>query len=427
MRYYGIDKKSSPVSFLEAVRTNVAQDGSLFMPETIPVLSKGFFQSLPSMSIHELSFEAMLPFVNDSISKNLLAEIIEKAFLFDAPLKTLETGLYVLELFHGPTAAFKDFGVRFLALVLGHLQQYESKEITVLTATSGDTGGAVADAFFNQPGIKVYILYPHGKVSALQEQQIATRGGNIHAIEVDGTFDDCQRLVNWAFKDPELLSVKRFSSANSINVARLLPQISFYFRGYAQLPPKADTPLFSVPSGNFGNCTSGLIAQKMGMPTAGFIAATNSNDTVPRFLQTGKYEPHPCVETMSNAMDITNPNNFIRICSLVNDNVEVLKSLISAQSFSEISTIDAIKSIYDRYQYIAEPHTAIAYLGAKTSSRKPQMILSTAHPIKFAPTVEKILNQKVPHPPWLQVREGSSKKSALIEPQEALLKQILLS
>lgn len=426
MKYFTTTKKGSAVSFFDAVLSNMASDGSLFMPEFAPVLSSGFFQSLPKLSFHEMTFEVLWPFVKESFSKNTLAEVVEKAFTFDAPLVTLTNDLYVLELFHGPTAAFKDFGVRFLAQVLLQLQQYQEKELTILTATSGDTGGAVADAFFNMPGIQAFILYPKEKVSALQELQIASLGGNIHALEVDGSFDDCQRLVKWAFHDPEIKAKRNLSSANSINIARLLPQSCYYLRGWAQLNNPNATPSFSVPSGNFGNVTAGLLAKEMGLPCSGFMAATNSNDTVPRYMRSGVYAPAPLRETISNAMDITDPSNFVRAQTLAHNDLSQLKETLTSIAFSEEETRTAIHEVYSRYEYIVDPHTAISYLGAKTLKSLPRICLSTAHPIKFAPTIEMILERSIEPPQQVKDLFNKRKITRRIKPTQVLVKEVLL-
>jgi threonine synthase len=381
MKYVSTKGFSEAVSFKEAVLSSVATDGGLYVPASFPPVS---FK--PDSGVQEIGQTVLSPFVAPDISAEGLAGIVEKAFTFDAPLIRLEDDLYVLELFHGPTAAFKDFGVRFMARVIE--QFAEGQEVTILTATSGDTGGAVAAAFHGVPNVKAIILYPKNKVTPIQEMQIAGLGQNIIALEVDGNFDDCQRMVRAAFADLELRKKHSLLSANSINIARLLPQICYYFRAYAQLPESAK-PTFVVPSGNFGNLTAGLYARQMGLPAAGFVAVTNANDVVPRYLKSGEYKVGAFVETLTNAMDIADPSNFTRIEALFGFNLDKLRSVVSARRFTDEQMLDGMKRLYEDFGYVADPHTAQGFLGTEQLAGV-KVLVSTAHPRKFPETVERV-------------------------------------
>jgi threonine synthase len=372
---------SEAVSFKEAVLGSVATDGGLYVPSSFPAV-----EFAPGTGLQMIGRAVLAPYVSPDISEEDLAGIIEKAFTFDAPLVQLDKYLYVLELFHGPTAAFKDFGVRFMARVIENFA--EGQEVSILTATSGDTGGAVAAAFHGVPNVRGIILYPKNKVSPIQEMQIAGFGDNIIALEVDGNFDDCQRMVRAAFADADLRKQHSLLSANSINIARLLPQICYYFRAYAQLEA-GSKPTFVVPSGNFGNLTGGVYARKMGLPAAGFVAVTNANDVVPRYLKSGEYKVGAFVETLTNAMDIADPSNFTRIEALYSFNLERLRAAVSARRFTDAQMLDGMKRLYEDYGYVADPHTAQGFLGTEGIDG-PKVLVSTAHPGKFRETVGQV-------------------------------------
>jgi threonine synthase len=366
------------------------QDKGLYMPVNIPQLDDKFINNLDQYSLPEIAFHVAKNLLGDDIPDDDLKAIIYDAISFLAPVVKLEENLFVLELFHGPSLAFKDFGARFMSRVMSYFLKAGEKQLDILVATSGDTGGAVALGFLGVPNTRVTILYPKGKVSDVQELQLTTNGQNIRAVEIDGTFDDCQALVKQAFTDAELNEKFRLTSANSINIARLIPQIFYYFNAYAQLLKQGiDKVVFSVPSGNFGNIGAGLLAWKMGLPVEHFIAATNVNDTVPEFLKTGVYQPKPSVATLSNAMDVGDPSNWVRIADLFKDDVEKLKSQVTGFRYDDEETLNAIKFIYDNDNYIACPHTAIAWQALKDWQQDNYrrgtagIFLSTAHPCKF--------------------------------------------
>lgn len=402
MKFYSTKGKVDPVSFQEAIFRGLPADNGLFMPEQIPTLPSSFFDALPSMSLPEIGFEVLKHFVDGEIPDADLKSIVGDTLSFDIPLRKINDSVYSMELFHGPTMAFKDVGARFLARCLSYFTRQNRKELTVLVATSGDTGSAVANGFFNVDGIEVVILYPSGKVSGFQEQQMTTLGGNITALEVDGTFDDCQALVKEAFLDDELRESKQLTSANSINIARLLPQSIYYFYAWAQLPKalKAEA-IFSVPSGNYGNLSAGLIAQKMGLPVKHFLACSNTNDTVPLYLWKGTFEPKPSVATISNAMDVGNPSNFFRMLDMFDGSYHQMIQHITGYAYTDDSTRDAIRKTYALYGYILDPHGAVGYLGLMDYFRSESgtgILLETAHPIKFKKTVEEQIMRDVPMP-----------------------------
>src|SRR6201996_4376982 len=359
MELYSTNNPSARVSFKDAVFNSMPQDKGLYMPASIPHLDDKFMNNLDSYSLPEIAYHVAQNLIGDDIPVDDLQAIIHDAINFYAPIVRLDEQVYVLELFHGPSLAFKDFGARFISRVMSYFLQKGEKQLDVLVATSGDTGGAVALGFLGVPNTRVTILYPKGKVSEIQEQQLTTNGQNIRALEIDGTFDDCQALVKQAFTDPELNAKFRLTSANSINIARLIPQTFYYFNAYAQMLKQGrDKVVFSVPSGNFGNIGAGLLAWKMGLPVEQFIAATNANDTVPAYLKTGVYEPKPSVQTISNAMDVGNPSNWVRIADLFKNDSEILNKLITGFSYDDGETLAAIEKIYNTYHYIACPHTA---------------------------------------------------------------------
>ena len=391
MKLYSTNNKNITVSFKDAVFNSLPADKGLYMPQQIPTLSEAFIRDLPSYSLPAMAFEIAHALIGDAIPAADLRALIDDAINFDAPVVSLDEHTAVLELFHGPSLAFKDFGARFMSRVMGYFskQEHHAKLLDVLVATSGDTGGAVALGFLGVSGTRVTILYPKGKVSPIQEQQLTRNGQNIRAIEIDGTFDDCQALVKEAFSDAELNQALRLTSANSINIARLIPQTFYYFHAYAQLARKGvKDVVFAVPSGNFGNIGAGLLAYKMGLPVQQFLAATNVNDTVPRFLSNGRYEPRPSVATLSNAMDVGNPSNWVRIMDLFENSRDQLNEKITAYRYTDEETKQAIDQLYQQYSYIACPHTAIAYLAteayrAQHPGNYTAVFLSTAHPCKF--------------------------------------------
>lgn len=390
MNFYSTNSPAVEVPFKEAVFNSLPQDRGLYMPVSIPQLDADFVRNLDKYSLPEIAFKIASTLLTDAIPEEDLKAIIDDAINFEAPIVKLEEDVYVLELFHGPSLAFKDFGARFMSRVMSYFLRDGEQLLDVLVATSGDTGGAVALGFLGVPNTRVTILYPKGKVSPIQEQQLTTNGKNIRAIEVDGTFDDCQALVKQAFTDAELNKKFRLTSANSINIARLIPQTFYYFNAYAQLLRKGKSEVtFCVPSGNFGNVGAGLLAWKLGLPVKQFIAATNANDTVPAFLKSGVYEPKPSVSTLSNAMDVGAPSNWVRIAEMFKGDIIELKKLITGVSYNDGQTLEAIKQVYAQYQYVVCPHTAIAWQALKDwqanhpEDRSAGVFLSTAHPCKF--------------------------------------------
>ena len=424
MKYYSLNHNAPQVSFKEAVIQGLASDRGLYFPETITPLAPTFFDTIENLSNEEIAYQAIQQFVGDEIPEITLRTIIKDTLCFDFPLIEVEKGIFSLELFHGPTMAFKDVGARFMSRCL----EYFNKDIkdsknTVLVATSGDTGGAVASGFLGVKGVEVIILYPSGKVSDIQERQLTTLGQNIKALEVDGVFDDCQDMVKKAFLD-ESLKHKNLTSANSINIARWLPQMFYFFFAYKVLKKENKKLIFSCPSGNFGNICAGIIAKKMGLPIEHFVAATNVNDTVPRFLENGIYDPKPSKATISNAMDVGNPSNFIRIQELYQNDLEQFKKDFSSFTFSDEETLEAMKTIYKRDGYIAEPHGAVGYLGLKKElENHPNTIgifLETAHPIKFLDVVEPALNVKLPIPEQIESVMNKEKISTKIKSYEEL-------
>ena len=433
MEFYSTNNKNNIASFGEAVLKGIADDGGLFMPVELPKLPANFFQDISGLSFKEISFTIAINLLKDDLPVEALSKIIDSAISFDAPLLKLDEQISVLELFHGPTLAFKDFGARFMAEVMSYLNKDEDKEIIILVATSGDTGSAVANGFLNADGIKVVLLYPSGRVSKIQEQQLTTLDQNITALEVDGTFDDCQRLVKQAFADASLKEHVTLSSANSINIARLIPQSFYYFNAYARTENK-NLPFFvSVPSGNFGDLTGGLFAYRMGLPISKFIAAVNANDVFPKFLETSVFEAKPSIRTLSNAMDVGNPSNFARILDLYNHNYEEIKNDIYGAGFSDIDTIGAIKEVFSKYNYMMDPHGAVGYLALKkflaekNQNKCNGIFLETAHPSKFADIVEKVLNKKIEMPDSLQTCLIKKKKSIKISKEYKDLKNFVLS
>ena len=421
MQLYSTNNKALRVSLKEAVFKGLPEDNGLFMPVHIPLVPDEFIQNLPAYSFEDISYTVAKILFGDYIPESDLRNIIDSALTFPAPLVQLAKNKYVLELFHGPSLAFKDFGARFMAKLMGYFNRSEDQDLVILVATSGDTGGAVASGFYNTPGIKVVILYPSGKVSDLQEKQLTTLGGNITALEVNGNFDDCQSLVKRAFLDQGLRSNIRLSSANSINIARLIPQSFYYFEAYKQLisENKVDQKIvFSVPSGNFGNLTAGLFAYKMGLPIDHFIAATNINDIVPCYLESGSFDPRASVQTISNAMDVGNPSNFVRMIDLFPESDECstwnnIKKMVSGFRFDDDHTRAAIKETFLKYSYIIDPHGGVGLMALDSFLENDEnavgVVLETAHPSKFLDVVEKELSQKVDIPDRLASLRNNEK------------------
>ncbi|WP_281638000.1 threonine synthase [Flavobacterium marginilacus] len=425
MKYYSLNHNAPNVSFQEAVIQGLAADKGLYFPESITSLAPSFFDSIESLSHEEIAFEAIKQFVGDEIPTETLKQIIAETLCFDFPVVEVENGIYSLELFHGPTMAFKDVGARFMSRCLGYFNKdKKDAKNTVLVATSGDTGGAVASGFLGVNGVDVVILYPSGKVSDIQERQLTTLGQNIKALEVDGVFDDCQDMVKKAFLD-ETLAHKNLTSANSINIARWLPQMFYFFFAYKALKSQNKPLVFSCPSGNFGNICAGIIAKKLGLPIDHFVASTNVNDTVPRFLVNGIYDPKPSIATISNAMDVGNPSNFVRIQEMYNNDLAQFEKDFTSYTFTDAETLTAMKHIYnDDRKYIAEPHGAVGYLGLKKElANKTNAIgvfLETAHPIKFLDVVEPALGVTLPLPKQIESVMNKEKVSVKIKTYDDL-------
>lgn len=442
MKFYSTNKKSEPVDFKQATIQGQAPDKGLYFPEAITKLEKEFIQGIEKITNEEIAFRVIKPYVNDVMPDETLFQIVSETINFPIPLVQVNETIFSLELFHGPTLAFKDVGARFMSRCLScFLRNHPStsqrnKKVTVLVATSGDTGGAVANGFYETEGVEVVILYPSGKVSPVQEKQLTTLGKNIHALEVKGTFDDCQQMVKKAFTD-EAINKKRFlTSANSINVARWLPQQFYYFFAYKQWLSspsgnRGNPPVVSVPSGNFGNICAGILAQYSGLPIKHFIAACNVNDVVNNYLQTGILKPKQAVPTLSNAMDVGNPSNFIRILEIFQNQFAKLKAGLSSFSISDEETLATIKEVYERYNYLLDPHGAVGYFSLqrylKDHPGEVGIFLETAHPVKFPQAVEAATGQKVELPSSLANLMKEEKQSVLIENDFDKLKQYLLS
>ncbi|AUS06704.1 threonine synthase [Pseudotamlana carrageenivorans] len=424
MNYYSLNHKAPDTTFENAVVKGLAPDKGLYFPESITPLPKSFFENIDNLSNTEIAFEAIKQFVSPEIPEDVLKTIVEETLSFDFPVVKLNDHISTLELFHGPTMAFKDVGARFMARCLGYFNKNNSNEVTVLVATSGDTGGAVANGFLGVKGVNVVILYPSGKVSDIQEKQLTTLGQNIKALEVNGTFDDCQAMVKEAFLDESLTSKMQLTSANSINVARWLPQLFYFMFAYKQLHNEFEDIVFSVPSGNFGNVCAGMMAQQLGLPIKHFVASNNENNVVTRYLESELYEPKPSVQTISNAMDVGAPSNFIRIQEIYKNNFETLKNNVSSYSFSDDETREAMLEIYNNYNYVADPHGAVGYLGCKSHLKNnPKahcVFLETAHPTKFLDVVEDVIKEEQPLPEQIQAVMGKEKEATLISSYEDL-------
>lgn len=432
MKFYSTNDKSLTTSFEEAIFKGLAKDKGLFLPQKLPQLPTSLTQSNSRLSFTEIAFQAARCFLHDEMPDNVLLELIENAFPFSAPIVELSKDLYTLELFHGPTLAFKDFGARFMASIFEFYLARRSQELTVLVATSGDTGSAVAQAFHNKPGINVVILYPSKKVSLIQEMQLTTLGGNVKAIEIEGNFDDCQRIVKEAFSDPDISSKLVLTSANSINIARLIPQSFYYISAFHQLPVNSPPIVFSVPSGNFGNLTAGIMAHLMGLPVSHFVASTNANDVVPQYLSSGIFETRPSIATISNAMDVGNPSNFARLMGLFQSSKDAICKSVSGYSVSDEETKLALKEIYEKYGYLADPHGAVGYIGLKRyinqkTNITSNIFLETAHPAKFYDTVNHSTGANVDIPERLSKLLDLQKQSYLMRPELKLLKEFLMA
>ncbi len=431
MKFYSTKDITKKVSLKEAVLTGMPEDGGLYMPEEFAKLEKDFFDEIENLSLKQIAKTVAEKFLDD-IPSNIINEIVEEAINFDAPVKVFSDEIAVLELFHGPTLAFKDFGARFMSRLMAYFVKDTGKKLYVLVATSGDTGSAVASGFYRVPGINVVLLYPSGKVSTIQEKQLTAMGSNITPLEVDGNFDDCQRLVKTAFVDRELNSKIMLTSANSINIARLIPQSFYYFYAYGQLKKRNKALAISVPSGNLGNLTGGIIAKKMGLPVRRFVASTNVNSTFTDYLRTGEFKPRPTIKTISNAMDVGNPSNFERLQDIYNYDLGNMREDIKSFSFSDGETIEAIAEFYKKYKYILDPHGAVGYLGLKRfieESREKNLMgvfLETAHPAKFLNTVQSAAGKEIEIPERLKKFLDREKKSIKITREYKDFKEFLI-
>ena len=417
MNYYSTNNQVKGVSLKDAVVKGLADDKGLFMPDVIKQLPASFFENIENLSFQEIAYTVADAFFGEDVEADALKKIVYDTLSFDAPLVKVTENIYSLELFHGPTLAFKDVGGRFMSRLLGYFIQKEGQKgnVNVLVATSGDTGSAVANGFLGVEGIHVYVLYPKGLVSAIQECQFTTLGQNITAIEVDGTFDDCQRLVKTAFMDADLNAQLKLTSANSINVARFLPQSFYYFYAYAQLKKlgKTDNAVICVPSGNFGNITAGLFGKKMGLPVKRFIAANNRNDIFLEYLKTGQYNPRPSVATLANAMDVGDPSNFARVLDLYGHEHKAICAEIGGARYTDEDITETIQACYKQTGYLLDPHGACGYQALKDMLHEGEtgIFLETAHPAKFLSTVENIIGEKVAIPEKLQAFMRGTKQS----------------
>lgn len=407
MKLYSTNNKSHIVDLKTAVLKGLPDDNGLYMPCDIKQMPTDFYENLSQLSFEDIAYQVSHNLVGGSIPDDQLKKITKNTVNFPAPLTLLSDDIAILELYHGPSMAFKDFGARFMSQLMSYFNRGEEEELTILVATSGDTGGAVAAGFYNTPGINVIILYPSGKVSDIQEKQLTTLGKNITALEIDGTFDDCQALVKEAFLDKKLNEHRRLSSANSINIARLIPQSFYYFEAYKQLRPIDKPTVFSIPSGNYGNLTAGIIAKMMGLPISKFLAATNTNDVIPAYLTSGQYQPKPSIPTLSNAMDVGDPSNFKRLADIFGAEGSTwnnMKKFIAGFSFSDRETIEGIKEVYSKYNYQIDPHGAIGYLALlkyQVEHNVCGVVLETAHPSKFKDIMDDSLGFKTTLPKQL--------------------------
>lgn len=430
MKFYSTNKIAGSVDFKEATIRGQAPDKGLYFPEIIPFVDKDMISNIDSYTNEEIAFRIIAPYVGNGIPEDRLWEIVKETVNFEIPLVKVNDTISSLELFHGPTLAFKDVGARFMSRCLGYFVHGDSRKVTVLVATSGDTGGAVANGFYNVEGVEVVILYPSGKVSPVQEKQLTTPGKNIHALEVQGTFDDCQQMVKQAFADKELTDKLFLTSANSINVARWLPQQFYYFYAFKQWEQKNNPPVISVPSGNFGNICAGILAMQSGLPVKHFIAACNVNDIVSEYLQTQELQPKEAVATLSNAMDVGNPSNFVRILEIFKHQFPLLKNKLSAYTITDAETVSTIREVYEKYNYILDPHGAVGYLSLHRylSAHPGQtgLFLETAHPVKFPEAVESCIGKRIEMPAAVQSLMDKEKQSELIKADYQQFRDYLL-
>jgi len=431
MKYYSTNKNSPLASFKEATVKGQAPDKGLYFPEIIPQVEKALIDGIEKLSNEEIAFRVIKPYVANEIGEDDLFKIVLETVNFPIPLVKINDNISSLELFHGPTLAFKDVGARFMSRCLGYFLKNENKKVTVLVATSGDTGGAVANGFYNVAGVDVVILYPSGKVSPVQEKQLTTLGKNIRALEIEGTFDDCQQMVKQAFADADINQKLFLTSANSINVARWLPQQFYYFFAYKQWAEKDRPPVISVPSGNFGNICAGILAKQSGLPVHHFIAACNVNDAVTKYLQTEIFQTQTAKATLSNAMDVGNPSNFIRILEIFHHQFPDLARNLSSYSISDEETMSTIKEVYESSKYVLDPHGAVGYLSLKRFLEKHPnrkgIFLETAHPVKFPDAVENATGKKIDLPTSINAIMDLEKRSLVIKPEFESLKHFLVS
>ncbi len=430
MQFYSLNHQSPKVSFKEAVIKGIAPDKGLYFPSSIHPIDKEVFNCIDSYTHEELAFKMISQFVGEDIPDVELKRIIHDTLCFDFPLVPIEKNISSLELFHGPTMAFKDVGGRFMARCLSYFNKEQNNEVTVLVATSGDTGGAVASGFLGVKGVNVVILYPSGKVSKVQEKQLTTMGQNIRALEVEGTFDDCQAMVKKAFLDKNITDRIQLTSANSINVARWLPQMFYFAFAYKQLKDRSKKLVFSTPSGNFGNICAGIMAQQLGLPVSHFIASTNANKVVPNYMENGSYEPMKSVATISNAMDVGDPSNFIRIREIYKDDFEVIKKNVSSFSFSDDLTKEAMSKVFQESGYVMDPHGAVGYLGLQQYMKNHKDIqgifLETAHPVKFLEVVEPVIGQRIEFPEQIKNIMHRTKEASFISNYKQLAEYLLI-
>lgn len=431
MQFYSLNKQAPSVDFRTATINGQAPDKGLYFPEFIPFLPNDFINEINYYSKEEVALQVIAPYVGQTIPRSELQRIVAETVAFDFPLAGITENISSLELFHGPTLAFKDVGARFMSRCLGYFVQGNNQKVTVLVATSGDTGGAVANGFYGVEGVDVVILYPSGKVSPIQELQLTTLGKNVTALEVSGRFDDCQQMVKQAFADADLQKALFLTSANSINVARWLPQQFYYFYAWQQWEDKDHPPVICVPSGNFGNICAGILAHQSGLPVQHFIAACNANDIVPQYLQSGTYQAREAVATLSNAMDVGNPSNFVRILEIFKQEFASLKGKLHAASITDEETRATLARVYSQYGYLLDPHGAVGYLALERyleqHAGQKGYILETAHPVKFPDAVEEVTGKKIEYPSSVQGLLGQEKKSIRMEPQFQQLKEYLLA
>ena len=425
MLYYSTNRKIQPVSLKEAVIGGLPADGGLYMPVELPRLPASYFESMERLSFKEIAFDVALAFLEEDVTSAVLSEIVNESFDFPVPLEEVESDIFSLELYHGPTMAFKDFGARFMSRLMSYLYRNEEKDLNVVVATSGDTGSAVAAGFHKVEGINVFVLFPKSQVSPLQQKQITTWDENIHALEVDGSFDDCQRLSKQVLGDREFNSKFSITSANSINIARLIPQSFYYFFAHSRLKYSRLPLVFSVPSGNFGNLTGGLMARACGLPVHHFIASTNINDVFKKFIESGIYNPSLSRQTISSAMDVGDPSNFVRIMDMMEGNVNKLREQIAACSFTDEMTRKAIAEVYGKSKYIMDPHGAVAFMGARQfvqnhNEKINSVFLETAHPSKFPEVMETIIEGYDYMPPQLKsvLNKKEEYHSVKVDPEE---------